>query len=230
MRSSRVRTLMRLVAPITLALGVLASVVSLAPSAADAATCTSSPITAPGNCTMTGTLTLTGGSLQLTPPTSLSWSSAQTGLNLVLVDSTSADQGYTVSDNTGTAAGWHVTVSATTFTSTVGAHTLPDSGTFSTNGSTSSATASTAPSTACVNAGQCTLPTNTTTYPVDVTTAASSPTAYTIFDDSVSTGIGAIAIGGSAATNPVGWWLNVPATAYAGTYTSTITISVVAGP
>jgi len=44
------------------------------------------------------------------------------------------------------------------------------------------------------------------------------------------TGLGAIVIGGSTATNPLGWWLSVPATALSGTYTSTVTVSVASGP
>lgn len=213
-------------ATFALTIGLLGGAVGFAAVPADASACVAS--TPVASCSMTGTLTLTAGSLQITPPATLSWSGTQSGLNLSLVDTTAVDQGYTVSDLSGTAAGWHVTVAATTFTN--GSHTLTNTGSFSTNGSLSSITASTAPTAACVNAGQCTLPTNTTTYPVAITTAASAPTPVNIYDTSASTGIGAIAIGGSAATNPVGWWLSVPATAYAGTYTSTITIAVVSGP
>jgi hypothetical protein len=173
-------------------------------------------------------LTLTGGSLLVTAPASLNWSGTISGANLSLYDSTAADEGYVVADSTGTGAGWHVTVSATQFTA--GAHTLANAGTFSTTGSLSSISATTAPTASCVTAGACTLPTDTSTYPVAITTAATSPTAYTVYDTSASTGLGNIQIGGSSATNPVGWWLSVPATAFAGTYTSTVTIAVVSGP
>ncbi|HEY1621832.1 MAG TPA: hypothetical protein VGG25_29705, partial [Streptosporangiaceae bacterium] len=68
------------------------------------------------SCSMTGTVTLGGGSLTLTSPSSLSWTGTLTGLDQSLVDTTAADQQYTVNDATGTGAGWHVTISATTFT------------------------------------------------------------------------------------------------------------------
>ncbi len=127
-------------------------------------------------------------------------------------DTTAADQGYTVDDATGSAPGWHSTVSATTFTTGGGTpHTLADAGTFSTNGSVTSISGTGAPTTACASGSTCTVPTNTTTYPVAITTAAATPTAFTIYDTSAGTGSGTIDIGGSTAANPVGWWLNMPA-------------------
>jgi hypothetical protein len=63
---------------------------------------------------------------------------------------------------------------------------------------------------------------------VAFTTAATSPTAVTIFDDAALTGLGSITVGVGA--NPVGWWLNVPASAIAGTYTSTVTLEIISGP
>jgi hypothetical protein len=204
--------------------GLVGSVVVL-PGTADAVSC-GTPVAAGSTCTLTGTASLTGGTLTLTSSGSLGWATTLNGLNQSLVDTTAADQGYTVNDATGSGAGWHVTVSATTFTT--GTHTLPDTGTFVTNGSTSSSTATTAPSATCT--GTCTLPTNSTTYPVGVTTAASSPTPFTIYDTAAGTGLGQMAIGGSTAANPVGWWVNVPASTQAGTYTSTITMQIISGP
>jgi uncharacterized protein (UPF0333 family) len=70
----------------------------------------------------------------------------------------------------------------------------------------------------------CTLPTDSTTYPVAVTTAASSPTAVKVYDTAASTGLGQVTI------SNVGWWLAIPANTLAGTYTSTITVQVNSGP
>ncbi len=146
-----------------------------------------------------------------------------------VVDTTAADQEYGVDDASENAAGWHVTTSATTFTS--GANTLPDTGTFMTNGSTTSATDNTPPTAACVTAGTCTVPTgNTVTYPVAITTAATTPTPVTIYSAAAASGIGDIRIGGSTAANPVGWWVHIPATAVSGSYTSTVTMAIVSGP
>ena len=74
------------------------------------------------------------GFLQLTSPSSLTWAATQTGLDQYAVDGNSPDQQLTVNDTTGTGAGWHITVSATTFTT--GTHTLPDTGRLSVTGST----------------------------------------------------------------------------------------------
>lgn len=210
-----------------LASGLAAGAVVLPAGTASAAAC-GTAIPAGSNCTLVGTVNLTGGTLTLTSPGSLTWSSALNGLNQVLVDTTGADQQYTVTDATGSGAGWHVTTSATTFTN--GTHTFPNTGTFVTNGSTSSVTATTAPSATCSGLATCILPTNTTTYPVAITTAATAPVPVTVYDTSALTGIGQTVIGGSAAANPVGWWINVPANAFAGAYTSTITMSVISAP
>jgi alpha-tubulin suppressor-like RCC1 family protein len=166
------------------------------------------------------------GFLALTSPGSLTWAATKTGSNQSAVDAVAGDQQLTATDNTGTGAGWHITLSATTFTS--GTHTLPNAGTAAFTGSTSSPGSTTAPSATCV--GTCTLPTDTTTYPVAITTAASAPTSFTIFDTPAATGENSMIIGGSTATNPIGWWLQIPASAYAGSYTSTLTIGIVSAP
>ena len=205
--------------------GLSAGFAVVEPDSANAVAC-GTAIAAGTGCTLTGTATLSAGTLTLTSPSSLTWATTLVGLNQSLVDTSAADQQYTVNDATGSGAGWHVTTSATTFTS--GSHTLPNSGTFSTNGSTTSVSATTAPSATCT--ATCTLPTNSTTYPVAITTASSSPTPVTVYDTAAGTGLGQVVIGGSTAANPIGWWVNIPASTVAGTYTSTITMEVISGP
>jgi hypothetical protein len=165
------------------------------------------------------------GTLTLASPGSLAWATQENGLNQSSVAGEPADQTLTVNDSSGTESGWNVTVSATTFSS--GSHTLPDTGGLEFNGSTSALTGA-APSAACV--GSCVLPVDTTTYPVAIDTAASSPDAFTIYDASAGTGTGVVALGGPSTTHPIGWWIQVPASAYAGSYTSTITLTLVSGP
>jgi hypothetical protein len=165
------------------------------------------------------------GSLTLTSPDTLTWSAVDTGFPQDAVDAVPADQQLTVDDGTGSAAGWHITVAATTFTS--GAHTMPDTGIISVTGSVTSLTGAT-PSAACT--GSCVLPTDTITYPVLVNTAASSPPATTIYSASAGTGTGTITLGGSGAAHPLGWWISIPPTAYRGSYSSTLTLAVVSGP
>jgi hypothetical protein len=223
------RRSLRMLAVLAFLTGGLAPVlIALTPGTASATSC-GAPIAAGSNCTLTGTLDLTGGTLQVTSPASLSWADTLNGLNQSVVDVTAGDQQYTVNDATGTGAGWHVTMSGTTFTN--GSHTLPDATTFSTNGSTTSATGTTAPTATCT--ATCSPPTDSTTYPVAITTAATSPTPFTIYDTAANSGLGQVVIGGSAAANPVGWWLAIPADVYYGTggvYTSTITVAVVSAP
>jgi hypothetical protein len=67
------------------------------------------------------------------------------------------------------------------------------------------------------------------TYPVVMTTAATTPTVYKIYDALAASGLGSITIGLPGAA-PVGWWVAVPANAVPATYTSTITLEVVTGP
>lgn len=165
--------------------------------------------------------------VSMSPPRSLSWiATALTGASAEAVDTVPADQGYSVTDNTGANAGWNVTVSATTFTD--GTHTLPDTGTFSLNGSLASSASPAAPAVTCLTI--CTTPVNQISYPVPVTTAATSPAPTRIFSAARGSGAGSFAIGGSTSSAPLGWWVHVPASAYAGTYTSTITFSISAGP
>ena len=205
--------------------GLTPALIALTPGVASAGPC-GSAVAAGTTCTLTGSLGVTGGSLTLTSPSSLTWSETLNGLDQSVVDTTAGDQQYTVNDATGTGAGWHVTMSATTFTNS--SHTLPNTGTLSTNGSVSSISGTSAPTATC--SATCTLPTNTTTYPVAITTAATSPNPSTIYDTSAATGLGQVVIGGSAASNPVGWWLQIPASVYSGTYTSTVTLEVISGP
>jgi WxL domain surface cell wall-binding len=205
--------------------GVGASALATAGTAQAAACGSATP--AGTACTLTGTLGVLAGTLNLTSPTALAWSATGSGLDQQVVDPTSAHQSYLVNDATGSGAGWHVTVSATTFTT--GTLTLPNSGTFATTGSVSSEAATTAPTAACSVSSTCTLPTDTTTYPVAITTAPTTPTAVTIYDSSAATGLGSITIGLPGAA-PVGWWVAVPANAVPSTYTSTVTLEVLSAP
>ena len=221
----RARSLARLAGVCALLAGGVGGPVMLAAGTAQAVACgTAVPAGTP--CTLTGTIGVTGGSLTLTSPTALAWATTANGLDQRVVDPTTAHQSYVVNDASAGAAGWHVTASATTFTT--GTATLADAGTFVTTGSTASEAATTAPTAACSSGSTCTLPADTTTYPVAITTAASAPTPVNIYATGVNTGIGSITIG--IGPNPVGWWVNVSAGTLAGTYISTVTLQIISGP
>ena len=205
--------------------GGLGAGVLLAGGAAQAAACGTATVAGTA-CTLTGTLGVSTGTLTMTSPSALAWSTTETGADQQLVDPTTAHQSYLVNDATGSGSGWHVTVSATTFTT--GSVTLANTGTFVTNGSATSETATPAPTAACASGSTCTLTSDNTAYPVAITTAATSPTAYVIYDTGTGTGMGSVTIGVGAL--PVGWWVNVPASTKAGTYTSTISLTIISGP
>lgn len=166
------------------------------------------------------------GLLTIISPASLTWAGTLNGINQPISDANAADQQLTVSDATSSGAGWHITVAATTFSN--GAKTFPDTGTLVLTGGLSSMTAATAPTASCVTS--CTLPADTTTYPVAITTAASAPAPAVVYNTTAGSGQGAVTLGGRSAANPVGWWVNVPASALTGAYTSTVTVSIVSGP
>lgn len=106
--------------------------------------------------------------------------------------------------------GWNTTVTSTQFAG--GGHTLP-----------ATVSTITAVSSSCDNGGLCTNPTNSVTYPVEVPADVGPPTAVKFFNAATATGIGTFTV-----TPTVG--VTVPQNSYKGTYTSTLTISIVSGP
>lgn len=122
-----------------------------------------------------------------------------------------------VCDNTGSGAGWSLQATSTPFVN--GTHVLSDAG----STGTSTTTILEAPALSCASGSTCTLPTNGATYPYDLPASSSAPAAATLLSASTGTGRGDISVS-------IPWVLTVPASAYAGTYTSTWTISVVSGP
>jgi hypothetical protein len=149
----------------------------------------------------------TGGSLTVTPPGTVTFNP----LTLSGVDqTTSISAGVTVSDMTGGGLGWSLQATSTQFSDGNG-HTLPTTATTVTSASASAAT------------GNCTTPTNSIGYPVNVPAGAGPPSAVKIFDAATNTG-------GGPATVTVTFQLSVPAKALATTYTSTWTLTVASGP
>jgi hypothetical protein len=117
----------------------------------------------------------------------------------------------TVNDTRTTGSvGWNLTITSTQFTT--GTRTL------ATNAS--SVTAVTA---ACANGGICISPTNSITYPVNVPAGSTPPTAVKFRNAASATGVGTFTV-----TPTVGVF--VPQNSFAGSYASTLTISIVSGP
>jgi hypothetical protein len=107
-------------------------------------------------------------------------------------------------DARGTGAGWNLTLSATTFSDGAG-HTLAP-------GSVTGVTS------ACQVGNACTAATNSVTYPITI-----SGTAAKFFNASANTGLGKVNVTPSVA-------VAIPGNAFAGTYTSTVTLAAVSGP
>ncbi|MDQ8043979.1 MAG: WxL domain-containing protein [Solirubrobacteraceae bacterium] len=114
-----------------------------------------------------------------------------------------------VNDQTGSGAGWNVTATSTTFRS--GSFSLPTSAASITGASP------------VASSGNCVMPTNGIAYPVTVPAGSTAPTAAKVFNAAASTGAGPVDLDLSVS-------LAIPASARVGTYVSTWTITLVAGP
>ena len=156
----------------------------------------------------TGTATISAGSLAFnsTPP-NMSFAATLNGSDQTPTDNEAIDVG----DATGSGAGWNITATSTTFT------------TGTKNLSTSATTVTATPTVSCDSGATCTLATNAITYPYTLPAASTAPTATKLFDGAVNTGLG------NQTVTPT-WRLSIPANTFAGTYTSTWTISLVSAP
>ncbi len=158
--------------------------------------------------TGTGTTTITGGSLSetLAVPTVDNATLDGTDKNLTIT------MPLTVIDATGSGSGWKVTITSTTFSTGGGSpHTL------------TTAPAVSAVSVACVSGSTCTDPTNAITYNLTVPSGSPAPTAVTLFNAAVGTGMGKFTLTPTMT-------LRLLANVYAGTYSSTLTLAISSGP
>lgn len=114
--------------------------------------------------------------------------------------------------STGSSPGWNLTITSTQFTTGGG---TPR--TLATTASTVVAVSSTCAGGSCVN------PTNSITYPVAVPAGSTPPTAVKFFNAAAKTGQGTFTV-----TPTVN--VSVPQNAYAGTYTTTLTLAIASGP
>jgi hypothetical protein len=160
----------------------------------------------------TASAELKAGSLGFvsTPPNVTFPNTTLTGLAQVIT----ATQGIDVGDATGSGAGWNLTATSTTFAA--GGHTLP----------TTATTITSTPTVACdAGATGCTTATTTglVSYPYSLPAAGTAPTATRMFNAAAASGMG------NQTVTPT-WNLAVPPSTYAGTYTSTWTVSLISAP
>src|SRR5581483_4918395 len=148
-----------------------------------------------------------GGSLSLSAAGSASFSA----LTLNGSDQTAtASVVLTPDDERGTDLGWNITGTSTTLTN-ASSQTLSTTATAVTGASAAAAT------------GNCSLPTNSITYPITLPAGSTPPTAVKVYNGAGGTGKGPTNV-------TLTLQLSVPANAYRGTYTSTWTFAIVSGP
>jgi hypothetical protein len=204
--------------------------VVVASSAASSHDCTKPNETIVSTCTITGTATVGAGTLSVGASSTIKWKATLSGFTFSDV----SPQTITAVDATGSGLGWNLTMSATPFTDSSGTTNCTAASAcrmhrpLTVNGSaTSAATSKERPKETCATGSTCTLPTNTVTYPVTVTTTCAASGAMcpptTVANAAATTGMGAIDL-------TTDWWLPIPGNAYAGTYTDTITLTISSGP
>lgn len=165
--------------------------------------------TASASSGVTATVGVTAGTLSMSTSATPSGSVTLNGTD----QNTSFGIPLSVTDATGSGAGWNVTVTSTQF---------------STGGATpkllsTSASSITAVSSSCNASVTCTNPTNAITYPLAVPAGSGPPTAVKLFNAAANSGMGAFTV---TPTMQVA----VPANTLAGSYTSTVTVAIVSGP
>jgi hypothetical protein len=116
----------------------------------------------------------------------------------------------TPDDETSSGAGWNITGTSTTFTN-VGGKTLPTTATVVTAGSGSA------------GSGNCSVPSNSLTYPISLPAGATAPTAVKLYNAAVNSGEGPSNV-------TLTFQLSVPGNAYNGSYSSTWTFTIASGP
>jgi hypothetical protein len=157
------------------------------------------------------TATLTGAGspalLSSVPPT---WTLTLDGLDHNSLANSGTPSTVDVNDATGTGSGWNITLSGAVLTS--GSHTLGQP------------TTASAASFVCDSGSTCTAPTSNTTPGTQVTYPFTvGVTAAKFYSANASTGLGRM-------TGTSTWTINVPASAFAGTYSGAWTYSIVSGP
>lgn len=117
-----------------------------------------------------------------------------------------------VQDTRGTGAGWNVLITSTTFSTGGGSPRTLAANASSLSGVTASC-----------SSGTCTSPSNAVSYPLTVPAGSTAPTPVKFFNSATDNGMGMFTI-----TPTIG--VAVPQNSFSGTYTSTVTVSLVSGP
>ena len=185
--------------------GVTSASISVTTPAHDNGATVDVVVTTPGGSATASAAYTYVGSLSVTTPSVGDFGGIT--LNGTARTTTATMGTFTVTDSRGTGVGWSVTVQATQFTS--GGHTLP------------------------LGSASMPVPSVAKVTPQSTGLPAIMPGPYTIDGISATKIASAAADGsgeGSYIFTPGLLTLSVPASTYAGTYTSTVTVSVISGP
>jgi hypothetical protein len=204
--------------------------VALGVSTAQARACDTNPTESiTSSCAITGTATVAAGSLAVGAPSTVKWTDTLSGFDGIVFRPIV----FTAIDATGSGTGWNLTATVTPFTDSTGTTKCTASAPcrmhkpLTINGSATSAKINKTAGEQCDDGSTCSLVTNSVAYPVTLpTTCATSGTTcspVTVASAAKTSGMGAIDL-------TTDWWLTIPANAHAGTYTSTIKLSIVSGP
>jgi hypothetical protein len=179
-----------------------------------------SPVLAAGNASTQFSVSLSGGPLLVATPSAAAYS--------LTLDGTDQAQSQPLTlepaDETGTGNGWAVTVSSSPLETSAGS-VVPLTWALGINGSTADPT-STAGLEAWANgSGTYAMPVPApVSYPVSVPGLSGGPLVPSlVYGAQVNSGLGSFAVS-------LELWLSVPANALAGSYTSTVTWTIVSGP
>jgi hypothetical protein len=165
---------------------------------------------------------LTAGTLTITGAAPGNFTASLTGSDQQVYTTLGA---YTAADTTGTGNGWHVTFQATAFNCTSADAGCPATGDTFPTGSLLMA----APTVACASGTSCAGRAVPPTISISTNTALDSGSAVTVASAASKKGMGTYNFTpGAIGTGSL--QLTVPSYAYATTYHSTLTVSIVSGP
>ncbi|MBV9282120.1 MAG: WxL domain-containing protein [Chloroflexi bacterium] len=167
-------------------------------------------------------LTVTAGTLTITGAAPGNFSATLTGSDQQVYTTLGT---YSASDTTGAANGWHVTFQATAFSCTVADAVCPATG----DSLPASSLLMAPPTVACAGGTSCTGRAAPPAIKISANTALDSGAAVTVASAAAKTGMGTYTFTpGALGTGAL--QLTVPSFAYATTYHSTLTVSIVSGP
>lgn len=169
------------------------------------------------------TLMVTGGSLSVSGATPGNLTAALTGSDQQVYTTLST---YTAADTAGKGTGWHLTFQATQFACTVSDAGCPSAG----DSLPVSSLLMPPPTVACASGTSCNGKAGPPTISITTNSPLDSGSAVSVSSAAVNKGMGTYNFTPGVIGTAGNLQLTVPSSAYATTYHSTLTVSIVSGP